>query len=298
MAIFPTIFPTLPKYPGPYDVGTFDVEIPLPAEKMKTFEATDTSVETVLVRFFYPADLSKAPPKKRFTSPPWLPQPALEYAKGYATFFKQPVMPTSLAISLFVWNTQITAVENAPPLVPPVSRFPVMIFSHGLGGSRNAYSQWCGSVASYGVFVAAIEHRDGTAPASVVRAGTEKQLSVPYRRITEYNDQTKPLRSAQLAQRMYEVAQLVSVLRDINHGKEIDCIDEKKLSILDRLKGLLNTKRGEMIMAGHSFGAATTVAVCKDKENVEIDYPLKDEFKAALCLDIWAMVLLAWWVCC
>jgi platelet-activating factor acetylhydrolase len=289
MPIFSTIFPTLPKYPGPYDVGTVDVEIPLPPEKTKNFPVTETSVETVLVRFFYPADLSKVPRNKRHASPSWLPQPSLEYAKGYANFLKQPIMPVSLAISLAVYNTHISAVENAPPLDPPVSRFPVMIFSHGLGGSRNAYSQWCGSVASYGVFVAAIEHRDGSAPASVVRAGTEKQASVPYRRITEYNDETKPLRTSQLTQRTYEVAQLVSLLRDVNHGKEVG-LDVKIASILDQFKGLLNTKKGQMIMAGHSFGAATTVAACKDKENVESDYPLKDEFKAALCLDIWMMV--------
>ena len=45
-------------------------------------------------------------------------------------------------------------------------------------------------------------------------------------------------------------------------------------------------------MAGHSFGAATTVAACKDKENIEVDYPLKDEFRAAIMLDIWMMVCL------
>ena len=289
MPIFPTIFPTLPKYPGPYDVGTVDVEISLPAGKTKDFPMTETSVETVLVRFFYPADLTKVPRNKRHASPLWLPQPSLEYAKGYANFLKQPIMPASLAISLAVCNTHISAFENAPALAPPVSRFPVMIFSHGLGGSRNAYSQWCGSIASYGVFVAAIEHRDGSAPATVVRAGTGKQFSIPYHRITEYNNETKHLRTSQLAQRTYEVAQLVSLLRDINHGKEVD-LDVKKSSILHQFKGLLNTKKGQMIMAGHSFGAATTVAVCKDKENVESDYPLKDEFKAALCLDIWMMV--------
>jgi len=284
MVIFPTIFPALPKYSGPYEVGSIDLEVPL--EETKEFPVTETKSETILVRLFYPASTDGV----RKSTPTWLPQPTREYAKGYASFLKQPVLPTSLAISLAVYNTTIPASEGAPPAKPqPNARLPVMIFSHGLGGSRNAYSQWCGSMASHGIFVAAIEHRDGSAPISVVNAGTKKQSTVPYRRILEYNDETKDLRTSQLAQRTFEVARLVALLRDINHGKDIIVDHEKKKSI-EMFKGLLHTKKGQFIMAGHSFGAATAVAACKDKENAESDYPLKDEFRAAVMLDIWMMV--------
>jgi platelet-activating factor acetylhydrolase len=166
----------------------------------------------------------------------------------------------------------------------------VMIFSHGLGGSRNTYSQWCGSIASYGVVVAAIEHRDGSAPVSVVHAGSKSQFTVPYRRITD-SEQNMVYRTSQVAQRTYEVSRLVTVLRDINGGKVFDVNDDKRTA-LERFKGILNIKKGELIMAGHSFGAATTVAVCKDKENAQAGYPLKDEFKAAIMLDIWMLVCL------
>jgi len=275
----------LPKYPGPYQVGSLDVEIPL--SDSKKFDVIETNVETVLVRFFYPAD--SASKGKKAAAPSWLPQPSMEYAKGYAHFLKQPVLPASLAIALATYNTHIPATENAHPISPHDSRFPVMIFSHGLGGSRNAYSQWCGSLASYGVFVAAIEHRDGTAPISIVHAGSEDQYAVPYRRITEYNEHTKQYRTAQLQQRAFEVSKLVALIRDVNHGKLL-YLPSDKISALERFNGLLNTKKGQFIMAGHSFGAATTVAVCKDKENSENSYPLKDEFRAALMLDIWMMV--------
>ena len=238
------------------------------------------------MRMFYPCENGG---KAR---PAWLPQPSMEYAKGYANFLKQPVMPTSLAIAMAMYNTAIPAIENGVPAPKEnleAGKMPVMIFSHGLGGSRNAYSQWCGSMASYGIFVAAIEHRDGSAPISIVNAPSNKQFSVPYRRITEYNEHTKDYRTSQLTQRTYEVSKLVGLLRDINHGKLEGVTDDMK-GLVDMFKGLLNTKKGEFIMAGHSFGAATTVAACKDKENVEASYPLKDEFKAAIMLDIWMMV--------
>ncbi len=49
-------------------------------------------------------------------------------------------------------------------------RWPVVIFSHGLAGSRLTYSQYCGELASHGVIVAAVEHRDGSGIKTLVRA--------------------------------------------------------------------------------------------------------------------------------
>lgn len=48
------------------------------------------------------------------------------------------------------------------------ARFPIFLFSHGMASSRTDYTHYLGSLAGRGHVVAAVEHRDGSAPASVV----------------------------------------------------------------------------------------------------------------------------------
>lgn len=52
--------------------------------------------------------------------------------------------------------------------------FPVVILSHGLGGSRTITSTICGDLASYGFVVVAMEHRDGSGARSYVNVPPEQ----------------------------------------------------------------------------------------------------------------------------
>ena len=54
------------------------------------------------------------------------------------------------------------------PEEPEKPCFPLLVFSHGLGGTRTTYSSVCGEFASYGFVVVSIEHRDGSGPRTYV----------------------------------------------------------------------------------------------------------------------------------
>jgi platelet-activating factor acetylhydrolase len=54
------------------------------------------------------------------------------------------------------------AAAGASILEPPFGGWPVVLFSHGLAGSMEMYTQLCMQIASFGFVVVAIEHEDGS----------------------------------------------------------------------------------------------------------------------------------------
>lgn len=88
------IIPQFPAYPGPYDVGSFELEIPASSlEPASKAPPPDTKVETVQFRVFYPAEKSDSATRTgwlgNMAEKPirWLPEPyQREYLSGYARF--------------------------------------------------------------------------------------------------------------------------------------------------------------------------------------------------------------------
>lgn len=49
-----------------------------------------------------------------------------------------------------------------------MGKLPAVVFTHGMAGMSQSYSHYLGSIASHGYVVAAVEHRDGSGPGTIV----------------------------------------------------------------------------------------------------------------------------------
>ncbi len=152
-------------------------------------------LETVLMTIYYPTHVGNWRPgdqTRKFSRELWLGRPRMGMAEGYGIF----AGVGKLAVPLFIPTmfTKLPAFRNAPlashwappmdmktegfqvkmqtgarPIGAPESpTFPMIMFSHGLGGTRTMYSSVCGEFASYGFVVCAVEHRDGSGPRTYV----------------------------------------------------------------------------------------------------------------------------------
>ncbi|KAI0009582.1 phospholipase A2 [Xylariaceae sp. FL0662B] len=265
--------PGFAEYTGPYKVGTVDVEIPV-TELDSPAPAPDNAadIETVQFRIFYPA-----PPDAQGNRITWLPAPQRDHLSAYIQFLGVGTLLAN-AISFLprhLHYTTIPVIKNAPLLEPntPNKRWPTAIFSHGLGGSRNAYSQIVGSLASHGIVVICPEHRDGSAVVSFIRIPSEQdryfvrrtRRVVPYKQIPhDATDEVHALRNAQLRIRLWELGLVHEAVLAIDAGSPpLTNLNRSTPSLGAFVDRLHVRDPGCIVFMGHSFGAASTVQFLK-----------------------------------
>eukprot|EP00755_Sulcionema_specki_P031265 Sspe_Gene.96286::Locus_68890_Transcript_1_2_Confidence_0.667_Length_1171::g.96286::m.96286/K01062/PLA2G7, PAFAH; platelet-activating factor acetylhydrolase len=161
-------------------------------------------------------------------------------------------------LALLMGNVTHPDGADAPPLE---GSWPVIVFSHGLFGSPDMYTQLCRELASYGAVVVSVEHEDGS--------GTSSR-AVPYRHpkgVTYSNrDEVRGFRAGFYPIRLREVEAVLRYLEDTPAAQ--------------RIAPLTFADPSRCILAGHSFGGASTVM------NLKTLRPL-----GALLYDIWAYPL-------
>lgn len=144
--------------------------VPLPTGKYQKIGCRDLMIglsrkSGILTRLYYPAktDPGKQYEMNPFLWPNWLPHEF--YTQGYADVANiRSKFMFSMANKTRKKNVFIPAVPNARPHQLPVGqKYPIVIFSHGLGSCRTTYSAICCELASQGFVVAALEHRDNSA---------------------------------------------------------------------------------------------------------------------------------------
>ncbi|KAI0126873.1 platelet-activating factor acetylhydrolase [Xylariales sp. AK1849] len=332
-------FHALPHYTGPYSVGNMEIE--LPVRQPRTFSHIERGqsyalrMDTVLFSIYYPCDVSVfTKTGNKPSRPTWLPRPRLSTCKGYAKFLNIPNTPVTAYLAATSMWTKIPAVRNAKLAgcrpgedqredhaerhandqahtdetlggdagEKPV--FPVIFFSHGLGGSRNVSSIICGEMASNGFIVVAMEHRDGSGARSFVNMPPSTNIADP-KILDNVMDNTRcnncylvdyifpknnkqdalphnqrgvdhELRDSQIEMRMAEIEEAYYAMQLINsdQGELIMKSNlRRKGNVGSSSKGLdgINWSDwigrmhlNEVTVMGHSFGGATTVQVIRE----------------------------------
>jgi platelet-activating factor acetylhydrolase len=195
-------------------------------------------------------------------------------------------------------DTEETPVHSTPVETDIDARsFPVIIFSHGLGGSRTSCSSVCGELASYGFVVVAMEHRDGSGARTYVNMskpgeengeGVRKDgFMIDYIFPEDNAQDTSPnnargvdmaLRTAQISMRLAEIEEAFHVLEMINGGRGHEVSGQNLrqkgnlgsspygLDGIDWTEWAGRLHLRNVTMMGHSFGGVTTVQVLRKAE--------------------------------
>lgn len=283
----------LPKYTGPFDVGAIDVEVPVQDPRtvvegvFKKDGKSAFDLDTVLFTIYYPAAKGS---RSSHANHRWFPKPISLIAEGYATaahfnnFFSRGLFTFTL------WGLAASIKIPAKVDVPLLEQtkgdendrheqFPLVVLSHGDISSRTDYTAYCGELASRGIVVATIEHRDGSCPGSVVHLPDGKQKNVvlfsgntlkPEKESDEVsNDEW---RYKKLAFRDAEIEETVTVLESLNAGKGEEIFKNnyrKEGKHLKNWEGRLNFSK--VVIAGHSFGATGALQVLKTANKTASD---------------------------
>ncbi|CAH2245784.1 Platelet-activating factor acetylhydrolase [Pelobates cultripes] len=265
----------IPNGKGPHTVGCTDL-------------MSDHTIQGTFLRLFYPCSNSG-----EYEDAVWIPKK--QYYLGLADTLKLNRTVVNFIFSHYFGSVKCPARLNAP--FKPGEKYPLIIFSHGLGAFRTLYSSICIGLASQGFVVASVEHRDESASATYYLK--EKSPSEPceencneLEEVWLYNKRPKPgadefpLRFEQVQTRADECLRALDLMLDINAGKPVTNATQSNFDWL-LLKDSLDVK--SIAAVGHSFGAATAIkALGRDSRfrcGIALDawmFPLREEIFSAI----------------
>ncbi|KAI1610146.1 1-alkyl-2-acetylglycerophosphocholine esterase [Exophiala viscosa] len=301
----PMLSSRLPEYTGPYSVGAIDLEVPCEPRRLNDARLKDDGhhafqLETVLFTLYYPSAKGVLSSKPHHL---WIPRPLGIVGAGYARFARISNFLSNSLLTFGLWalvgGTKIPAHVDVPLHQGPVllqnpdvatlwtetdDGLPVVIFSHGMASSRTQYTQYCGELASRGHVVAAIEHRDGSGPGTVIMTDSaEDRVLLHFSQRDLHDDSgldSEAFRQAQLDFRQAEVEEVVRVLSHINEGKGEEISQSNARGEGEHLGEWQDRlAMNNMTIGGHSFGATLALQTLKDGPSEKLP------FQSAVVLD-------------
>lgn len=240
---FPRIEPEHPTL-GTHKVGAIKIRL---------------SKEFPAVQLFYPV-----PNRPKRHSQKWVSYYRPQAVKGVLKFLGNPAALERIMQFLQEAPHPLLKHYGAEPLQ---GNYPLVLYSHGLSGTMECYSQLCSQMASLGCVVMAVEHADTSASyATKIDADgsvqdvwyTPPDSSVPYSR-----QRTVGHRGPHAEQRVDELSALYQFLqtkrpsnyRNPNAASNRITESGEYLSVANNVLKMIDVQ--QLHLVGHSFGAAT-----------------------------------------
>jgi platelet-activating factor acetylhydrolase len=255
--LFPAV--ELPPIDGPFNVGIVDFYLPVDMANYDCKACGSSSGSThVSVRILYPTL------EEPENMPLLKPHTALEFCRETMKLGAPPPLK-AFSWMLHTWRlTGVQAKRNARLL--PASeqeQLPVVIFSHGLGGTSDIYSYQTMALAAHGILVLSITHQDGSAP--VVQRSDGSLLTFDHEianlwkegKVDEYVRE----RRARTDHRVRELLTSTEAFLRLNE-KDLPDLDRLGLSLVGRLQ------KDHTFFMGHSFGGATALTAAKRRPDL------------------------------
>lgn len=268
--LFPAL--ELPPVKGPYSVGAIDFYIPLPTAIPLPSNADAADRETCAVaaterylpaRLLYPT----LPVRTIFGGAiPYLnPATALEFCR-HCMRFGAPAPLKEYGWILHTWRLSTLPVILDAPLPPGADLFPLVVYSHGLGGTLDLYSYQTMALAAHGSIVLTMTHTDGTAPVVPQPRGMAAIVhdhAVPALHRRGLADAYVFARRQQAERRVEEFVGATEFLHRAAALHDDDGGDESPSELRQvarRIRPLLlRLALNQTTFVGHSFGGATVL---------------------------------------
>lgn len=238
------IIKPLPQPTGPYDIGITSMYL-VDQLRNESYSVQDKQ-RSLVTHIWYP---SSTQGKERCD---YLGSKMPFFQKLFASFFSIPQWISSL-----LWRNVITHTYSDVPIASSVSRYPVILFSHGLGGMpSDSYMTIVENIVSYGYIVIGIDH--------------------PYfNLITRYSD-GKIISSTELTSQF----QHMNVQEQYAfQSKAIDVYIDDMRFVIDQV-ALLNNNENSMFynrfdcnkigVMGHSAGGTAAIECCRRDKRCKV----------------------------
>ncbi len=196
------------------------------------------------VTVFYPTNCPPLAPE------PWLPHADVRYAEGMAKHAKVPAFVLVNQQSLV--RTKVT--RNASLLslrLPTGGTRTLVVLCHGLAAHHQAYACAAMDLAARGAIVVCPQHGDGSA--SFCRDGEEPDMEVVMLKQLQPGEDEARLREQQLQTRVKECLRVIGAI-------ETGSLLHKMFCTSGELQEFAACSAVRIVLAGHSFGAATALA--------------------------------------